>query len=60
MNKELPGDVICIPREALGEIAWYKVAFRFGYAFCFGAGVGVVIFLATSIYQGLCTIPFNF
>jgi hypothetical protein len=49
--KALPGDVVCIPREALGEILWWRVAYRLAFALCFGAGVGVVILIGWPMLQ---------
>ena len=50
MNAQ-PGDWVIVPKEAMGELAFWRMAYRLAFALCFGAGVGVVILIGWPMLQ---------
>ena len=46
-----PGDWVIVPKEAMGELAFWRMAYRLAFALCFGAGVGLVILIGWPMLQ---------
>jgi hypothetical protein len=57
---EQPGDFVILPRSALNEISWLRVAYRLAYALCFGAGCGLTLFLLNRMFTTAAMLAFNF